>query len=346
MSDFSPLLDEYKAKKLSVSTQSNVVQANTLIERKPQMRTYELKLFLVLIASINYEDTELNDIKVPIKDVIDLLEANPKNAYTQIKRALVGLSKKQFQIETKDKDGVRTVEGAPYIAGYRFTEGSSIAYISVSPVFKPYLIDLKRDYTLYALRNALKLSHPNSIRTYELLAQYRKIGVRYFTVEEFKKKIGIPGKYAGNNSNLKKKVLEPVCREISEKTDIITRTILTGRGEDAKIEFLIIKKEDVAGPTGKLQRRIEDGDMQLLLDLLTTAIKMRDWFDDKEIKAIAEHALQITPDKADVGEAFKICSEALHSYIINHLKTDIKNPMAYYISILEELAETRFRKNS
>lgn len=327
---------DIEPKNIQVSTETNVAQANALIENKPHMSVFELKLFSTLVASIDYNDTELRDVRVPIRDVIKLLEANPKNAYGQIKRALVGLSKKQFQVETLNHDGTRTVVGSSYIAGYRFTEGSSIAYISISPVFAPYLISLKKNYTTYMLQNVIHLANPNAIRTYELLAQYRKLGKRYFTVKEYKKKIGIEGKYKGNNSNLRNKVLIPVCEEISEQTDIITRAVITGRGEDAKIEFMIIQKEHVAGPKGKVKRRIDNGDLDMLVDLATTAIDMRAHFSDAQIRAMAEHLLQILPNKASVSDAFILCSNAYHTYAINELKGEIEKPVAYFIALLED----------
>ena len=56
---------------------------------------------------------------------------------------------------------------------------------------KPFLLSLKSHFTTYDVRNILKLPSTYSVRIYELLKQYEKIGKRRFDLQELKEIIGV-----------------------------------------------------------------------------------------------------------------------------------------------------------
>ena len=323
------------SKDLYVTPESRVVQDNRLIEEKPAMTATELKLFLILVGSISYRDDELYDLDISVREVIDIMQADPKNAYSAIKRGLMGLSKKQFQVETEDESGKRTVEGSSYISSYKYQEGSSIVHISISKVFAPYLLSLKGDFTSYMLEHTLELKTSHAIRTYELLAAHRKLGKRRFTVEDYKQKLWIQDKYRGNNSNLKIRVLDPVCREISERTDLLVSYKMTGSGRSAIIEFVIIIKDNLSGSKGKIRKRILSGDIDLLVDLFNDQLKMGEVFSNEQVRKVAEYTLEILPNNTDVSEAYPKVNDAFQDFLLQSMGKQIDNPWGYFLSILE-----------
>ncbi len=73
------------------------------------------------------------------------------------------------------------------------TDQDSAKFIDVSfhPVMKPFLLSLKSHFTAYDARNILKLPSTYSIRIYELLKQYERIGQRRFDLQELKEIIGV-----------------------------------------------------------------------------------------------------------------------------------------------------------
>ena len=73
------------------------------------------------------------------------------------------------------------------------SEPESARFIDVSfhLVMKPFLLSLKSHFTTYDARNILKLPSTYSIRIYELLKQYERIGKRRFDLRELKEIIGV-----------------------------------------------------------------------------------------------------------------------------------------------------------
>lgn len=319
---------------LNVSKGSNVVQSNYLIENKPKMTLDELKMFSTLVSTINKNDLDLKNIKLKVTDIINLWEIPQKNAYRQVKKALAGLLDKKFALERIREDGKQEIQMATYISSFRYVEGDGFATVVVDPMFRPYLIDLKEKYTLYGLDDALKLESSISIRTYELLMQYEVLGQRSFTVTDYKKKVGIEGKYKGNNSNLKKYVLDRVVKEISENTQIITRYTISGRGEKAVINFVIYKKEVVRG-SKKDSREFGQLEKDIIMQLLKDEHNIDTVFPDEKIKRAIDIATQGVRDKDEIISRYKIIKDAYIEFIDRKQLTEIQNDFAYFKAILE-----------
>ena len=70
------------------------------------------------------------------------------------------------------------------------------------------------------MQNVIRFKSTYSIRLYELLKQYEKIGERTFDLIEFKKTLGIrPGSYK-LYGHLKSKILNPTQKELKQNADI------------------------------------------------------------------------------------------------------------------------------
>ena len=323
---------------VNVTKGSNVVQSNFLIENKPKMTLDELKMFSTLIATINKEDQDFRKIKLKVTDVIDLWEIPQKNAYRQVKNALAGLLDKKFALERVREDGKLEIEMATYISKFTYVEGDGYATVVVDPMFKPFLLDLREKFTLYGIDDVLKLESSTAIRTYELLKQYEVLGQRSFTVGDYKKKVGIEGKYKGNNSNLKKYVLDRVCEELSSKTSLLTRYDLTGRGEKAVITFVIYKKEAVTSKKAE-DKNFGAAEKEILLQLLKDELDMDTVFPDERIKRAVNIATEGLHDRKEIMGRYKVLKDAFLEFEDRRLVTEIKNDWAYFKKVLESKLE-------
>ena len=221
---------------------TNIVQANHLIENRPKMNLHETRLLITIIGMINKEDKEFKLLEIPVREFADLWDIDENAAYRQIKGALRGLRNKEFFVEgVNPKTGKMRFLTASYISLATYEEGAGYATVEISEAFKPYLLELKKNYTLYGLHNVLALNSVNTIRTFELLKQYETIGYREFKIDEYKKLLGIEDKYA-LTADLRRFVLESAAKEINENTDIKVSFEIKGRGERAKICWTIQKK--------------------------------------------------------------------------------------------------------
>ena len=146
-------------------------------------------------------------------------------------------------IEIRKSDGgyIRT----PFL-GIEFFPKTGTVTLEISGLLKPYLLELKGNYTKYFLANIPKLKSAYSIRLYELLHQHRKFGKRKFELEELQKKVGSSyPKY----SNFKIKVLKQAQKDLGKHTDLAFEfdAIKEGR-KVVGVQFIIFgntpKKED------------------------------------------------------------------------------------------------------
>jgi len=328
------------------SDDPRVVQHNFLIENKPRMSKDELKMFLSLVSLIGRNDSDLKPIKLKVTDIIDLWGGDrktisPKNGYKQVKKALAGLLNKKFSLEYNREDGTRYIEMATYISSFSYGEGDGYATVKVDPMFKPYLINLNKTFTQFRLREAMNLDTAMAIRTYELLVQYETIGKRIFTVAEFKRLLGIPDKYKGSNSNLKKNILDKVVVEISEKTHLMTRYDLEGRGESAKLSFIIYSKKDTIHSKVPKENRpgaaktFGETERDLLFQLVKSEHDMDVDFSDEQIKRAIEIVTAPITDRKEILEAYHVLVDALLEYRDRKLMTKIEHPWPYFKKILD-----------
>lgn len=228
---------------MQVKENTNIVQANFLLENRPKFTLDETRLFLTIIGSVNKDDEKFTQLEIPVSEFADLWGVESNAAYRKIKAALRGLVQKEFFIEgVNPKTGKTRFLSMSYVSMATYEQGAGYATVEISQMFKPYLLELKKNYTKYVLSNILKLSTVNAIRNYELMKQYEGLGKRSFAVDEYKKILRIEDKYK-RNTDLRVNVIEPACKEINESTDITVKYEIEGRGQNAKINFLIYPKK-------------------------------------------------------------------------------------------------------
>ena len=235
---------------MQVKENTNIVQSNFLLENRPKFTKDETRLFLTIVGAINKDDEDFKQLEIPVTEFAELWGMETKTAYNRIKAALRGLVQKEFFIEgINQKTGKTRFLSMSYVSMATYEQGEGYATVEVSQMFKPYLLALKKNYTKYVLENILSLSTVNAIRNYELLKQYESLGTRTFTIDEYKKLLGIENKYS-RNTDLRVNVVEPAKEEINQNTDIFIDYEFVGRGKKARITFTILpnaKKKALPG---------------------------------------------------------------------------------------------------
>jgi len=103
------------------------------------------------------------------------------------------------------------------VSGYEVDPKKGTITFEISGLLKPYLLELKKNYTSYLLTYIPKLKSSYSIRIYELLYQYRKIGKRYFELANLQKKVGSKYNLYGD---FKRKVILQAQKDLKKHTDI------------------------------------------------------------------------------------------------------------------------------
>ncbi|HEF1880382.1 replication initiation protein [Bacillus thuringiensis] len=245
-----------------------VTKANSLVEASYRLTSMEQKVILALASKINVNDGELKTYTLSIKEFCNLLGIKGNNQYTRLRQITLGLMRKAFQIRIAEKEVVQV----SWLSYVKYREQEGMLEMQFAPFLKEYLIELKKSFTSYTLSNVVRLKHAYSIRLYELLKQYEKIGERTFHIEDLLDKLGLAGTSYKTYGNLKSRVLNPAKEELNRETDIQIEFIEIKQGRKVVgVRFLIHKNIESMSEENKIRViSKKNSDVQVIKDILTS----------------------------------------------------------------------------
>ncbi|MEM6359657.1 MAG: replication initiation protein [Bacteroidota bacterium] len=169
-----------------------VTQANNLVEANysPDLTARAHKIARLILSLISPDDKDIRKYTISLKGVRQYLGMNANTRwgafYDRLKETAERLNSNP--IEIKEPNGEYLV--AYFLSGYRIDKKRGTITFEISSLLKPYLLELKKNYTSYLLAYIPKLRSSYSLRLYELLYQFKKIGKRSFELEDLQRKVG------------------------------------------------------------------------------------------------------------------------------------------------------------
>lgn len=192
-----------------------VVKSNELIEARHSLSMNEQKMILYAVSKINKNDKQLNKIRIKARDFIDLLDVTSKDRYGAVKNIAKSLTTESIHIEKENGGWILLT----WLSSAEYIPNEAIIEMEFSEKLIPYLLQLKENFTRYELQNVIYMRSRHSIRLYELLKQYQTIGVRRFSLDEFREFMDLKGSYP-RTYDLEKHVVKVAIEEINDLTDI------------------------------------------------------------------------------------------------------------------------------
>ncbi|MCT7465423.1 replication initiation protein [Aliarcobacter cryaerophilus] len=215
-----------------------VVKHNSLvnIKGKYQYSVNQLKLVCHLIANIKPNEEDFETKYIALKE-LGFVGENSEN-YTYFKEEFVRLLEMPFKIPNS-KYWVNWFSALAFENGvieYRF-----------DPALKPFLLNLKENFTSYYLSNVMNLKSNYAILTFELLAQARNQGYRNITIKEYRELLKIPDSYL--NADILR-LIKKVQKEIRDRTNLQFDFAFKKMGKAFhSINFVVKNNKKVAGVT-------------------------------------------------------------------------------------------------
>jgi len=219
-----------------------VVQRNELLYGTTTVfNVNDLKLFKLIISKVNSQNILFDEFYEITSNELKELNINPKHLYNTVLTSLKKLANVYMKIESEKKDEIKEV--GLIQNNFTFKKYSSKFYISFHQDMKDYLLDIQEKYTRYPLEDILNLKLKHSLKLYEYLKSI-SFNELIISLEKLKKRIDIPNESYDKYGIFKQKVLEPVLKEINEKTSINVKyePIKDGR-KVVKIKFTIERKK-------------------------------------------------------------------------------------------------------
>jgi plasmid replication initiation protein len=196
-----------------------VVRHNRLIESKHFLTLSERRFLFWIISRIQWNDEELKTHTITVQEWEKLVGLEPtKNTYNEVYKMADSLTQRNVKI--KDRDGNGWLDFTPWFHRIRYKQNEGKIEAILHPDLKPFLLQLKEQYTAIALEYALLLRGGYSYRIYDLLKQYQSVGSRTILLSDLREMLEIKKQEYPLYADFRKRVLEAAQKEINAKTDI------------------------------------------------------------------------------------------------------------------------------
>jgi plasmid replication initiation protein len=225
-------------------------QHNKVTEARYEMSALEKNIVYMLMAQLRDTDPVGKEYEISIVGLQNKMKAiGQEISLDEIKEATHSLINRIYSFDEPDT-GYQI--DLTIFASVTYKNNSDFFSIELSRTIRPYLFDLKFDFTSYKLDFALSLTSKYAKRIYEMLSQHKETGIFYITVLELKERLKLIDPSTKTEkfkawSSFAKHVLEVAKREISKKTDLSFSYILKKTGAKyTAIEFQIFKQNKEA----------------------------------------------------------------------------------------------------
>lgn len=180
---------------------ASITQANQLALSRQDMGILTKRLLILAMSDITRSDYQLEPIRITAWEYAQLFGIRGKSIYSRIEESARELLEQTIQV--KEPNGNWTmfqwVSEARYDGGQDSPDGMACIEIKIHDKLSPYLLQLKRDYSIIPTDQLLSFDSFNSTRLFEVLFTASYGGKRTplrFDVDDLKKRLGLEGKYS------------------------------------------------------------------------------------------------------------------------------------------------------
>ncbi len=191
-----------------------VVQSNKLIESRYTLSVGEQRLVFAVASMIHPDDVDFYPYEIKIKDLALLLKIDIKNAYRDADKITDQLMSRNLIIQ--EDDGPLKVG---WVSSCKYNTSKGSISFRFDPTLKPYLLLLRREFTQSKLTILAQFQSIYSIRIYQLLKQYKKIGYREFVVTDLKEILGVSKEKYKQFKMFRAWVINQAKKEFEKKDD-------------------------------------------------------------------------------------------------------------------------------
>ena len=190
---------------------NHVVKSNQVIEASYQLSAVEQRIVLAAISRIPKNQPITDDELYPVSiSELKQLGVHEKTAYRDLKEGINRLYERSINLSIDDKSIKMR-----WVQEIQFLDSQSVIGIRFSKPILPFISNLSREFTKYALSDIAGINSGYGIRIYELLVQYRQIGKREISVESLRTMLELGKKYP-LFADFKKRVIDTAIDQINE----------------------------------------------------------------------------------------------------------------------------------
>ena len=205
----------------------SVVKDNALIDASYNLDLVEQRLILLAIVEARESGKGINandPLTVHAESYINQFSVHRNTAYQALKDACKDLFARQFSYQEKSAKGNIINQMSRWVSEVGYIDNEAVVQLIFAPAIVPLITRLEKQFTKYELQQISNLNSAYAVRLYEILISWRSTGkTPIFSLEEFRKKIGVLENEYLRSDNFKKWIIELPIKQINEHTDIIVK---------------------------------------------------------------------------------------------------------------------------
>ncbi len=205
------------AKKVSTDVSKDIaVQSNALVRAIYALPAMDKKLILIAYSQVRKEDKELHEYIFDRQSIARALNREKDRNYDWLEQTCSHIFEHHLTFRIPDGGWEKTT----WLSSAKYDPSKGTVSFVIQPRLKDYLLNLKNQFTVVPLDQALRLSGKYSIRILELLLQWKSLekGGKWtvtFTVQELREMFELTDRYS-SNKELRRRVIESAREEINE----------------------------------------------------------------------------------------------------------------------------------
>jgi plasmid replication initiation protein len=220
-----------------------VRQHNAITNARYEYSEMQLDIFLYLLAKLRRDRTDsIYEVSVPEMAKM----TGKKYNYQQLRKATEGMGSRMFEVSTQ-----KSYVQLWMFQRIEYMHGTGTIEFEFTNSIKPYLFDLKDNFTSFQLYAALRLGSKFAKRIYTLCSQWKDKGkTQTFSLEEFKKMLALLDEKGDEQferlSDFKRYVLDSSVKQINQHTDLEIDYILEKKGRSFQNITFTVKAQPLA----------------------------------------------------------------------------------------------------
>ena len=221
----------------------SVTQDNALINASYSMSLNEKRLLVSAMAQLDPTSKAWKEgraeVTVLSSEWAELFGVDKNAAYKRLKGASDALYNRSVRVRGDHRNGknIRWLQAEEYSA-----EEGRVTIVFSGAILR-YLTSLFDEFTKYDLLGVSGLKSTYSVRLYELSSQFKGTGWRYIELDDLREMFCLGDAYS-DWRDLKKRVVDRACKEITAKSDLNVHYEIVKRGRSVHAIRLKIEEKD------------------------------------------------------------------------------------------------------
>jgi plasmid replication initiation protein len=225
-----------------------VTQANELVESRYNLTLGEQRLIFTMISRIQPEDEDFKPYRISLSELAEFLGIDKNHIYADCKKITKKLLEKVVEIQEPGR-----LLQTHWVSSADYVDGTGVVNLTFDPLLKPYLLQLKGNFTSSKLDMLLSFKSQYTMRMYSLLKQYERLNSREVELHLLREILGIGKEQYKLYTDFKRNILESTQKELKAKSDLTFEfdEIKYGRRVGA-IRFRIFTKKPIESISAKV----------------------------------------------------------------------------------------------